>query len=112
VLVEKIARIARQFEFLQFFKDGRGHVKKKIPKVTEWIQFFENHVKSVTNECRLFDLPSIWYNGFSWTVPASSDQLGVHPATPIEGNPTTVATFWVEDIFSVLDVHGSHCAPS
>jgi hypothetical protein len=67
--------------------------------VSEWIKLFQNHVKSVNNEYRLLDLPSIWYSGYSWTVPASSDQLGVQPATPMEGNPTTVAAFGVEDIF-------------
>jgi hypothetical protein len=71
--------------------------------VSEWIKLFQNHVKGVNNECCPLDWPSIQYNGFSWTVPASPDQLGVQPVTPLEGNPTTVAAFGVEDKFSVLD---------
>jgi hypothetical protein len=71
--------------------------------VSEWIKLFENHVKSVNNDCCLVDLPSIRHSGFSWTVPASPDQLGVQHATPLEGNATTVAAFGVEDNFSVLD---------
>jgi hypothetical protein len=35
----------------------------------------------------------IWV-GFSWTVPASSDQLGVQPATPIEGKPDNCCSIW------------------
>jgi hypothetical protein len=78
----------------------------KITKVSELIQLFENHEKSVNNECCLLDLLSIQYSGFSWTQSASSDQLGAQPATLLGENPTTVAASGVEGDFPGLGAPG------